>query len=1630
MTTRLPTALLAIIIAAGAHAFVGAQSVGDNKNIVAGVANQVIGDMYRQRQNETVACVFSNNPEIQMYAYNDYRTVDLALDEQVGTPSPIQRALFARLFDIVLGRRPKPDRPTPHRLAATAWIGLSFTDNGKDFYTGLHPGSPFSPELASDELKQYGFEAASDPVFAALPDKCLLAGIAFTAGGLSAGFVSSFTNLNNSEKSPNVKFDFSKKILLSDASHFVDKPSIAAGPNGKVYVAFVVFDESDPAKLSSKVVMFRSNDYGQTWPFPPVVLSEPLTRNQSPWIVVDPNNENNVYVGWRLFSRKTNGLTNAIVGKRSTNGGASFTPNIPYPVALSLKAYDQPMTEYPVFPPIPRSNSYPTAVMDSHGTIHLALQEYVNPSSGYVLAPWEPVSNGVARITISSSYNKGTTWTLRRAIDYGPGSGPQFMPTLAVTGRPGPTCPGKIGPRSLISLMYFDARASYPNGAVFLGGGDARFDVRVAQADPCTTDAGKRPVFGQSQQVSQYLMSSVNPTQIVKAEPTQLGYAAVNRPLRIFNAARSAFAGDYIHITPKVSYVRSGIAWKATTAATVNPAILPAPVFVGAWPDTRDIILPTVLPQGAPPPALAPGDPGYIDTLPWENYVPPGSGPVPPNCFNPGSRDQNPYAADVHGGLFAAAPVTFRESNIPRSYPLYVENRTPDGRFYRLNIDAAADAQFNVPEPGVSPDKESDVTINPFSTVTGVVIVNAGFNSPVVIRIRELVRDTAGNFQLKANGLQTTVTLHTAGADIPDSDSETHAPDVSNTPTESKPFGNFPLGGAQIGTRNPFGQNPFGQNPFGQNPFGQNPFGQNPFGQNPTVYDVTDYTFLVTNAGSHSSSYSAITNIQNALAVQGFYAFQVFINRKSLVPGLSGNCSTVETGRDNQISNIQTAFIQNPFGQNPFGQNPFGQNPFGQNPFGQNDPVGDPGVSNSTFYIAPETEEDSQQASLGVQPNVRPVRVSARAGLRLARQAPGGPIGFRGPRPPDEILYVLRVFQMRATAAIPPASRFDIRNVTLQVISHVPDVIDGEFQDEPPGDIAGPARLVFSTQPVTTGEDLILPAVQVTVQDGSGATATNWTTPITVALGANPGGATLTGTLTRTPVNGVATFDDLRISSPGVGFTLRATSAGLQIGTSNTFNIVRTLLVTNTSNTGAGSLRQAMTDANALANSGGNDVIAFDIVETEGGAPYFIDVQSTLPTITEAVTIDGTTQFDFDGTPVIALDWNGDGTASGLHITAGPSIVRGLVISGFPLNGILVEGANGTVIAGNYIGTDVAGVQDQGNGGSGIHLINSSGSTIGGPSAADRNVVSGNTGEGIRIDGAAGEGGPIGNGNLVQGNYVGTNAAGTADVGNQNSGIYLRRSGGNTVRGNLVSGQDGFAGVAICGNLSFCGGGSDSGTNNAAGNVVQGNLIGTNAAGSGPLGNSGYGVSIDGASNTLAGGTTAGAGNVIANNGLVGVVVFAPPARGNQIRGNSISSNASVGINLVEPLGEEGPVTANDTGDGDAGPNDLQNFPVLSSATSVSGSTSINGTLNSRPSSTFTIDFYSSAVCDSSGFGEGATPIGSTTVTTDSEGNVSFAITLGVGLAAGNQITATATDAQGNTSEFSGCRTVSGPIGD
>jgi CSLREA domain-containing protein len=423
-------------------------------------------------------------------------------------------------------------------------------------------------------------------------------------------------------------------------------------------------------------------------------------------------------------------------------------------------------------------------------------------------------------------------------------------------------------------------------------------------------------------------------------------------------------------------------------------------------------------------------------------------------------------------------------------------------------------------------------------------------------------------------------------------------------------------------------------------------------------------------------------------------------------------------------------------------------------------------------------------------------------------------------------------------------------------------------------------------------------------------------------------------------------------------------------------------------------LRDAILNANANA---GADRINFNI--GLGGLQTIHVGAGGLPSITDPVVIDGTTQPSFDTSPLIELDGT-DATGTnvpGLYLRADDSTIKGLIINHFNYAGIWLEGAR-DVVAGNFIGTNAAGTAVAGNQ---LGIFATIGpNTIGGTTPAARNLISGNI-NGI-YEAATGD--------QILGNFIGTNAAGTGALGNTSDGIFFDHGANAVVGGttagspNVISGNGTF-GVRIQGD----------------GNTLQGNFIGTDLSASVGLPNQQAGVRIGlndvapGNSNTI-GGTAVGAGNVIRHNLGQGVVVAAGGK--NSILSNSIDGNGALGIDL---LGDG--VTANDSNDPDTGPNNLQNFPVIDSV--VNGT--ITGSLNSESSTAYRIEFFSNNSCDSSDNGEGARFLGSTSVTTNGSGDASFTASPPL-VATGEFVTATATDPNGNTSEFSTCEqaTVSG----
>lgn len=458
----------------------------------------------------------------------------------------------------------------------------------------------------------------------------------------------------------------------------------------------------------------------------------------------------------------------------------------------------------------------------------------------------------------------------------------------------------------------------------------------------------------------------------------------------------------------------------------------------------------------------------------------------------------------------------------------------------------------------------------------------------------------------------------------------------------------------------------------------------------------------------------------------------------------------------------------------------------------------------------------------------------------------------------------------------------------------------------------------------------------------------------------NGEGERLLGTFSLPVVNGSGEAFDVDLTtddplSPGTSISTMATAPD---GSSSEFSaclpvtdpsLILTVNTTTDSNDGICnaahcSLREAITIANA---QGGNDTIAFAIA---GNGPHTIAPANELPTITDALTINGYTQLGASpntdpvaSNAVIQVRLDGVSTPGvGLRVCADDVEIRGLAITRFSTAiGVNLLGCGGTGVQaninGNFIGLAADGSDPTGQTGTGVEVTDAS-VLLGGEARADRNVISGLS-LGVSLSAS--------DGSQVHGNLFGTDPTNALDRGNQVAALLIDGSADNTF-------------------------GSINAPNRFAFNDV--------------------GISVS------------------------------ENSTGNRLFANEFASSASMAIDLLTASGSG--VTPNDPDDADAGGNNLQNFPVLSNLFASNQSFVIQGTLDvpaSAPVQPYTIAIYESANCSSSGNGEGEILLDAQVQ--DFAGFFqSFSLTVQAPPPApGHVITATATDPDGNTSEFSAC---------
>ncbi len=483
-----------------------------------------------------------------------------------------------------------------------------------------------------------------------------------------------------------------------------------------------------------------------------------------------------------------------------------------------------------------------------------------------------------------------------------------------------------------------------------------------------------------------------------------------------------------------------------------------------------------------------------------------------------------------------------------------------------------------------------------------------------------------------------------------------------------------------------------------------------------------------------------------------------------------------------------------------------------------------------------------------------------------------------------------------------------------------------------------------------------------------------------------------------------------------------------------------TFTVTSTADSGAGTLRRAINDANAAA---GADRLAFAIA---GAGVHTITPLTPLPVIAGKTDLDGLSQAGSAaptaGAPaVLRIAIDGSNLQRAIDLGASDSRIRGLAVHSAQSDGIVIEGSR-NVVSANHVGLDAGGSVPLGSWTSGIKVIGGGNNRIGGPAPAARNAIGANrTGiwleggnasvvEGNRIgttaDGLTGTNTAYGVGveedkavirdNLISGNYVGVEVYGdyalvddntigtdlTGSVAVAGSGLGVNIEGGDdaTVEDNLVSGNV-FGGIQV-----------ESGVDEALRAVVQRNLVGLDAAGTAAIPN-GAGFAQPGIA--MYSPDALVQDNEVAWSDGPGIVVLDDRVA---LLRNALHDNDELGIDL-----DWDGLTPNDPGDADVGANLLQNTPVLAIPTG----SKVPWTLDSTPSTKYLLEVFASTSCDPSGSGEATEYLASTTVATAANGQGAGTLKLLTAPAPGTVLTATVTelDAAGKpqrTSELSSCQ--------
>ncbi len=1255
------------------------------------------------------------------------------------------------------------------------------------------------------------------------------------------------------------------------------KPMSQRIPAGAVYVAYSSIT-GDAATLRSEILLTRSMDCGNTWSAPIKVSRPEDAVNQGSSLTIDPRT-GAVYVGWRRFDpdlTDTNDL-DAIMVARLPFGASKFdTPNrahrfrkperkvgrklhrlfehranrfkdvSPNEATENLDQFDLGTTGFNF-----RTNAYPTMAADGSGRVYIAWTQ-----RGFAADPTpitDPNGLGGARIVIATTRD-GRNFSTPQPVDdhLDPGRGHQLMPSMAFAG-------GKL------MLVFYDMRDSKAathnrissdyNTISLLR---QTIDIRSAMASP-----GDNPAFAPSVKVSDYLMGFN--TLSGKIEELQ-----VNPPnLPMFKLGTVPFIGDYIDVAAAPAFVPTGKGkWAYNTASTGA-----LPTFHAVWTDNRDV--------------RPPRDGN------WSNYAPPTKmtpeqlnglslfdGSVVPQCVdgvgNPGSRNQNVYSARITGGLLAGSPGNAKplSTELQRGFVVFAQNtsalETKSFRMTILNQPPGGRASFDqFPAPpyiGAVPPPETaiEMIVPPLSTASRTVYVTSSDpKAQLNVDVTELVdlRTLASpalypTAPEMTAGLEARVILNPdiENPDIENPDIENpdiENPDIENTEVYNPDIENPDIENVRVA--NPDIENPNLYNPDIENPDIENPDIENPDIENPDIENgaIADITWKVTNDGNTTASFNVNLFLAQQQLPAGVKTQLVLLKTYRTPVTVRNGCQLAFQTRNILLANIR--------------------NPILVPPGGGTANANDPAETNATLWLAPGEE--------------------GRIVLRVIDDDTSNNVPVT--KPDGGVEYV--------DPSLVPSE--DVSPAVQQQAVNSDDVDDG--LTDPPLVTPTGANLFFLQMPTDTVAGApIAPPVSVQVRDLAGAVLPG--TTVTLSLGSLVLDASLSGNVAISDPAGIATFPALAVSVPGEGYQLTATAAiadGAATGVSVPFDIVASTVVVNTNDSGPGSLRAAMLNANAMP---GGQTITFAIPAGPMGPPYVIAPMTPLPVVTDGAMIDGFSQPGTAGAPLVVVSGASLPTGSDGFVVTGPigSIIRGLVVNNFAPDAnyqggsAVVLASDNHVVSGSWLGTGEDGVSP-----AAVRTYNGvkvfgSGNRIGGINPATRNVIAGNH-QGVWI--------VSGTGNLVAFNNIGTTADGTA-IGPAPADLPFANQFGVLVDGGTSSiiGQGPGLSNVISGN--------DVGVQLRGGSLttIAANNIGLDVTGTAAIANRGDGVSVyDAVADTTIGGLAVSGRNQIAGNLGWGINLDGAAVTGTRVINNLVGlngagdavPNAAGGVRVVQAPG-------------------------------------------------------------------------------------------------------------------------------